>query len=92
MKTITAELTLRECAADDLTQWIDGERHTLMQQRFYILMPDNTLECYTLKNYSDKATVYQFMLEGRLYIPAIEDLDGTTTGKVLSKNEVKNAA
>jgi hypothetical protein len=91
METITAELTLRPCTPEDLTQWIEGERNTLMRQRFYV-RTDNKLECYTLANYSDKRAVYQFMQEGRLYIPCIEDLDGTYTGKVISENSDKAAA
>lgn len=91
MKTITAQLILRQCTAEDLVRWIEGERATMMRQRFYI-RTDDKLECYTLSNFSDKRTVHQFMQEGRLYIPCIEDLDGTHTGKVLAEQSTSAAA
>jgi hypothetical protein len=91
MQTITAELTLRPCTPEDLVQWQEGERKTMSRQRFYI-RTDNKLECYTLSNFSDKRTVLQFMNEGRLYIPCIEDLEGNYTGSVVSEHQPADAA
>lgn len=87
---ITAELKMRACTPADLVHWEEGMRHTLSRQRFYI-RTDDKLECYTLSNFSDKRTVLQFINEGRCFIPCIEDLDGTTTGRVVAE-EVDAAA
>lgn len=91
MKTITAELTLRQCTAEDLVRWQDGERKNMLRQRFYI-RTDDKLECYTLSNFSDKRMVSQFMQEGRLFIPCIEDLDGNHTGRIIADSTAQAAA
>ncbi len=88
---IKAELVLRPCTPEDLTHWHLGTRTTLMRQRFYV-RTDNKLECYVLSQFSDKRTVLQFMEEGRLFIPAMEDLNGTTTGVVIEQIPATAAA
>lgn len=88
---LKAEIVLRPCTPEDLVHWHQGERVTLSRQRFYVRI-DNKLECYTISHFSDKRTIMQFINEGRLFIPATEDLAGKHTGKVLEEIAADQAA
>lgn len=83
MDLITAEVKMRPVTGDDLVHWELGEKTILHRQRIYV-RTDDKLECYTVSQWSDKQALKQLIRAGRVYIPAQEDLAGTTTGRVVS--------
>ena len=80
---IKAEVIMRLVTGEDFVYWQDGERTILHRQRIYV-RTDNKLECYTPSQWSDKSVLRQLIHEGRVFIPAQEDLSGTTTGRVIN--------
>lgn len=87
MELLTAAIKLRRATPEDLVHWESGERITLSRQRFWV-QTDQRLECYTLSQYSDKRTVLELMIDGRIWVPAGASLNLPTDGEVLSIEEV----
>ncbi len=92
MELLEATIKLRKATYEDLAHWEEGEKTTLMRQRFHVQMEDDRLECYTLESYSDPWQVKALIDEGRVWIPATASLVHDTDGVVIGIQELKEVA
>ncbi len=92
MELLTANVKLRQATYDDLAIWDEGIKTTLNRQQFFVQMPDNRLECYTLEQYSDKLEVKRLLDEGRVWVFCGSSLVHPTDGEVLSIEQVTKVA
>lgn len=92
MELLTAQVKLRPATYDDLAHWEEGIKTTLTRQRFFVRMPDDKLECYTLEQFSDKHQVKEMIDHGRVYVFCGSSLVHDTDGKVISVEVVGDVA
>lgn len=92
MELLTATVKLRKATYDDLAIWDEGAKITLSNQQFFVRMPNDHLESYTLQQWSDKHELKALIDKSRVWVFCGTSLEHDTDGLVrLPVTEVKAA-